>query len=450
MPLTLIPIRIDLDVPAHHQPEPFPPLRLNDPNLLALPPFRRPDPSPAYKIKDIFLWNLHEALITPDEFATKLVQDLDLPNAQALTMSISDQIRRQSEEYAGIALHPLFSNALAQSRPANYAANGMTNGIATAEATNVGTPITNGPSTPNPQSQSQSLLDIDPRNANGARTPNVTASASLLPQSDTNNTTTSEPDHLNPDDTYRCIITLNVNLSNKLYTDKFEWSLLHPPGFAEDFARITCADLGLGGEWVNAISHGIYEATIRLKKEACESGGMVSGFGQFGELENLAANLEAGAGWRYDSENAAADWEPTLEILSKEEIEKKEGDRERQIRRQRREAARFSSNTGVTMPSQNDSMNNNYFENPENSETPMGRGERSKKKRRFRSLSPLRNGTPGRGTPDVGAVVGTGAGSGYGGGAGGLTDWYVYSSVLLCLRYWCIARIRFWESMLIK
>jgi chromatin structure-remodeling complex subunit SFH1 len=46
----------------------------------------------------------------------------------------------------------------------------------------------------------------------------------------------------------------------------------------------------------------------------------------------------------------------------------------------------------------------------------MGRGERSKKKRRFRSLSPLaRSGTPGgRGTPDVG---------GYGGGGGGaLTD----------------------------
>ncbi|KAG7150319.1 hypothetical protein HYQ46_000742 [Verticillium longisporum] len=47
----------------------------------------------------------------------------------------------------------------------------------------------------------------------------------------------------------------------------------------------------------------------------------------------------------------------------------------------------------------------------------MGRGERSKKKKRFRSLSPLgRSGTPGgRGTPDTGA--------GYGGGGGGtLTD----------------------------
>ena len=54
----------------------------------------------------------------------------------------------------------------------------------------------------------------------------------------------------------------------------------------------------------------------------------------------------------------------------------------------------------------------------EQEEERMGRGERSKKKRRFRSLSPLRGGTPGgggRGTPDVGAA------GGYGGG-GSLTD----------------------------
>jgi chromatin structure-remodeling complex subunit SFH1 len=48
----------------------------------------------------------------------------------------------------------------------------------------------------------------------------------------------------------------------------------------------------------------------------------------------------------------------------------------------------------------------------------MGRGERSKKKRRFRSLSPIgRSGTPGgRGTPDAGGIIG------YGGG-GSLNDY---------------------------
>ena len=224
-------------------------------------------------------------------------------------------------------------------------------------------------------------------------------------------------DEYNPDDTYRCIVTLNIYLQNKLFTDKFEWSLLHPPGVAEQFAKQTCADMGLSGEWIPTMAHAIYEAVLRLKKEACESGGLVGGNG-YGIANDALDGQEAG--WRYDNEHLADEWEPKIERLSKEEIEKREGDRERQIRRLRRETARFSSTTNMVggIPT-----SSGYFDQPESSETPMGRGERSKKKRRFRSLSPLpRSGTPGgRGTPDTGAA-------GYGGG-GALNDW----CVVLCL-----------------
>ncbi|UKZ55138.1 hypothetical protein TrVGV298_008955 [Trichoderma virens] len=195
-----------------------------------------------------------------------------------------------------------------------------------------------------------------------------------------------------------------------LYTDKFEWSLLHPPGTAEAFAKATCADLGLAGEWVPAMTHAIYEAVLRLKKEACEAGGLVGGWGGAQqELPNDAAHGQE-AGWRYDPDHLADDWEPKVEFLSKEEMEKREGDRERQIRRLRRETARFSSTTGMLGGTP---FGLGVVVDAE--EERMGRGERSKKKRRFRSLSPLaRGGTPlGRLTPDVG---------GYGGGVGALTD----------------------------
>lgn len=166
------------------------------------------------------------------------------------------------------------------------------------------------------------------------------------------------------------------------------------------FAKVTCADLGLAGEWVPAMTHAIYEAVLRLKKEACENGGLVGD----GDIDNDAVDPVIGAGWRYDHEHLCDEWEPKVEILSKEEIEKREGDRERQIRRLRRETARFSSTTNMAGTPQND-----FFANPEQQEN-MGRGERSKKKRRFRSLSPV-----GRETPDTG--------SGYGGVGGGLQDW---------------------------
>ncbi len=392
LPLTLIPIRIDLDIPSF-TPQPALPLP-QDPNVDSHHArYRAPEPTPAYRLKDIFLWNLHETLITPEQFALILVQDLDLPNAATLALSVSNQIRQQLEEYAGVALHPLFHSTSAATTNGNP--NKAPRTSLSQDHSNAGTPAVHG--------------------TNGHIEPNGTTPAANEPSTNISATASqaSVSNVLNPDDTYRCIINLNINLQNKLFTDKFEWSLLHPPGMAERFAKQTCADIGLTGEWVPAVTHAIYEAVLRLKKEACESGGLVATYG----IENDAVHGQE-AGWRYDLEQLADEWEPKVERLSKEEIEKREGDRERQIRRLRRETARFSSTTNMErgMPMQQQPQQG-YFDQPaDTAETPMGRGERSKKKRRFRSLSPQgRSGTPGRGTPDQGA--------GYGGSGGGLMEW---------------------------
>lgn len=395
LPLTLIPIRIDLDIPSF-TPQPALPLP-QDPNVDSHHArYRAPEPTPAYRLKDIFLWNLHETLITPEQFALILVQDLDLPNAAALALSVSNQIRQQLEEYAGVALHPLFHSTSAAATNGNP--NKALRTSHSQDHSNAGTPAANGTNGPNGHAEPNGTTPA----ANELST-NISATASQASVSNV----------LIPDDTYRCIINLNINLQNKLFTDKFEWSLLHPPGMAERFAKQTCADIGLTGEWVPAVTHAIYEAVLRLKKEACESGGLVATYG----IENDAVPGQE-AGWRYDLEQLADEWEPKVERLSKEEIEKREGDRERQIRRLRRETARFSSTTNMErgMPMQQQPQQG-YFDQPaDTAETPMGRGERSKKKRRFRSLSPQgRSGTPGRGTPDQGA--------GYGGSGGGLMEW---------------------------
>ncbi|KAH8731017.1 hypothetical protein GQ44DRAFT_699217 [Phaeosphaeriaceae sp. PMI808] len=388
LPVTLIPIRIDMDIQPFRPDAPLPtPSNAREFGINEqLPAYKQPDVTPAYRLKDSFLWNLHEALTTPDQFAKQFVDELDLPNERKpqLILNIASQIRQQLEEYAGVALHPLFHSTgvptlqVTAGQPAQP--------VASQDGTSTpAVPTTNGASTP----IANGIARTD-----GARTPavipnGISVTATALP---------SEELH-NPDDTYRCIVTLNINLMNRLYTDKFEWSLLHPPGFAEMFAKVTCADLGLAGEWVATMTHAIYEAVLRLKKEACENGGLVGD----GEIDNDAVEPTIGAGWRYDHEHLCDEWEPKIEMLSKEEIEKREGDRERQIRRLRRETARFSSTANMTGTPQNEFFNN--IEQQEN----MGRGERSKKKRRFRSLSPV-----GRDTP--------GAGSGYGGQEGGLQE----------------------------
>lgn len=150
LPLTLIPIRIDLDIPSYTPPASLPPNAANfDPNSPLLKPS---EPTVPYRLRDTFLWNLHETLITTDQFATVLVQDLDLPNRNQTISEISKQIRTQLEEYAGVALHPLFHShrdrpaateapkqleaALATSTPNTPAVNGTTptNGTSAAAA----------------------------------------------------------------------------------------------------------------------------------------------------------------------------------------------------------------------------------------------------------------------------------------------------------------------------
>lgn len=325
--------------------------------------------------------------MTPDHFAKVFVDELDFPSDRktSLIMQVTQQIRQQLEDYAGVALHPLFHSASNGNGP-NGPPSALPKLLSTAPS------VIPSPN-PTPRPDAGTPRPSDATNGNTAAHPQkdaVHATASRLTSDE------ALTAFQNPDDTYRCIVSLNVNLQNKLYSDRFEWSLLHPPGLAEQFARQTCADLGLTGEWVSATAHAIYEAVLRLKKEVCENGGLL--LGPF-ELDNEAA-LGSEAGWRYDAETLGEGWEPKVEVLSKEEIEKREGDRERQLRRVRRETARYSSTTNMATQAQ---LAEYAAANSFDADQALGRGERSKKKRRFRSLSPLN-----RDTPD--------AVSGYGGG----------------------------------
>lgn len=427
LPTTLVPIRIDLDIAAF-KPEPALPTPNNardfgiDENL---PAYKAPDVTPPYRLKDTFMWNLHEALYTPDMFAKIFVDELDFPiqRKQAMVLEIAGQIRQQLEEHATIALHPLFQpeNHTSAQPPTNAPTPSLRPDASREDSS---TPLAVG--TPNPAHLQLPHLNglhgasgsSTPR-PNGMSTPSLAVTAQPLPQDSTSASI------LNPPDSHRCVITLSINLQNRLFTDKFEWSLLHPPGFPEIFARQTCADLGLAGEWVPNMSHAIYEATMRLKKDMIDNGGSLagvvgSGVDGWGVVENEACEyhgtaesaIGVGAGWRFDEDGLGADWEPKIEMLSKEEIEKREGDRERQIRRQRRETARFTTN--YTLQAQSSGAND-YFagglgssQQINGEDERMGRGERSKKKRRFRSLSPV-----GRETPEA---------AGFGGTSSTLTD----------------------------
>ena len=392
LPYIPIPIRIELDI-SSYTPHPALPLPSDVQSFginPALPAYKAGEPTLPSRVFDFFLWNLYEFQSTPDQFALTMVHELDLPTHAGYATQISTQIRQQLEEHAPIALHPLF-----QTNEVNTGDVGPSDTTQTAfndQICHAGVGgSNNGPGTANPNSRAVH----DTQTNTYGLPPNLPdfLSGNSMPDDFFNYTSVCEDD--DPDDAYRCILNIGFSLGTKLFTDKFEWNLLHKPGKAEKFAKVTCAEIGLGGEWVPAYTMAIHEAVLKLKKEVIESGGILGGGSVGEETENMSLESQS-AGWRYDPEHLCDEWAPKLENLSKEEIEKREGDRERQIRRQRRENAKFSSTTGVAP------IQCGLFDQPENPDTPMGRGERSKKKRRFRSLSPLARGATPGGAQDAG------------------------------------------------
>ncbi|KAK6459465.1 chromatin structure remodeling complex protein SFH1 [Scheffersomyces xylosifermentans] len=201
-----------------------------------------------HKLVDFFMWNLNESLITPNQFAEILCNDLELPSS--MNSQITDSIIQQIEEF-------------------NYA----------------------------------TTLQL-PTN-----TPCVV------------------------------IIDLSVSLNKQLFQDKFEWDLNQTEVTPEFFAKIVVADLGLSLEFYPAIAHALHEIIVRVKKEIVD--------GTYNnEIHNLhqVRGLIFERGIRIFTENSIQNgndhWEPIVEVLTPSEIERRENERIRNLRRLKRENLR--------------------------------------------------------------------------------------------------------------
>lgn len=77
----------------------------------ALVPIRVEFETDTHRVRDCFVWNLHEDLIPPEMFARTFCADLDIPeNPWAET--VANQIRAQLEEHEGVAAVDLGLDAL--------------------------------------------------------------------------------------------------------------------------------------------------------------------------------------------------------------------------------------------------------------------------------------------------------------------------------------------------
>ncbi|KAJ3913158.1 hypothetical protein F5877DRAFT_52875 [Lentinula edodes] len=284
------------------------------PNYLSsLPPPQNPNPNPilipvrlefdvpelGLRIRDVFLWNLHEPSasgITPEVFASQFCRDLDI-GVDPYGEIVARQIRAQVEDARGEAWVGWMDS-----------------------------------------------LDLNQHHHQNSPSQNTEC---------------------------RVILSLDVQISTHHLTDHIEWDLLSPLT-PEAFSLQLCADLGLSGEAIPLIAHAVHEELCRHRRDVVD-------WGVLGAHPPLNSNSNSNSGIVGDSEgpikdrtglglgslgrparerdgrypkplrSAWRDWAEAeeyatrWEVLSPEEVERREVERERAGRRLRRETSKWRS-----------------------------------------------------------------------------------------------------------
>lgn len=164
---------------------------------------------------------------------------------------------------------------------------------------------------------------------------------------------------------FHVILDISCNLGEDFFTDKIEWNLLDTFITPEIYSKTVVSDLGLKPEFENVIAVSVYEEIYKFKKELIENpqqlsqtidslpffnlvissevfnnnsniGGNNSNNGNNNNTDNIVQGL------RYDLRKYGEEFSPTIEKLSEWEIEKRETEKERNLRRRKRETLKFA------------------------------------------------------------------------------------------------------------
>ncbi|KAJ1310086.1 hypothetical protein OPQ81_006834 [Rhizoctonia solani] len=373
-----------------------------------------------HQIRDSFLWNVNETLITPAAFANQLCLDLAIPPAQHADL-IAAAISAQCEEHrwitnvhvrprrkrkdltieqndiqndsaqanekpghtglvdsdqTAIQLRDPRIEALRTELQRSSLASGQTTpgtgtGITTTSvATSAASPASDGHITPAPVSVNIDD-ELDPINnvdgqKNQAGVKGLTPASDLAVSSSKHEDKTAgageidnrsddsgsevdsgsdyETDSEADEPDCRVIVNLDLQISTHHLHDHIEWDLSSPLT-PEHFARVLCADTGLAGEAVPLVACALREALLKHTKDALEAG--LIGPGAYdGRSEPLGTSVRKETGSEtlrtiFRDWQDAEEYFPRLELLSAEELERRAMERERAIRRMRRETQRW-------------------------------------------------------------------------------------------------------------
>ncbi|EFP74416.2 uncharacterized protein PGTG_00372 [Puccinia graminis f. sp. tritici CRL 75-36-700-3] len=326
-----------------------------------------------WKLRDTFTWNLKEPVVTPEQFAIHLCEDLILP-IQHFSGPIVSAIKEQLEEYK---LHENFEGHLASRTSLPEEEETIGDDMKMMEGTSH-LPLDHKEPMADPQQQQKEeawwaewrerimtidetdqkpnttdfLRDVKRPKLDRPSTPRLTATqSSIRSRLMDNNDQDFRPEPAESislstdlrDDELRIPINLDIISGNIHLTDRFEWEISELNNSPEEFVEVYANDLGLSGEFKTAIAHSIREQ-IETYVKSLALVEHINGYPvpndelRYAFLQRVADPIRTGQ---------VDDFTPFLNLLNAEELDRQEKEHDREARRKRRQTR---SRRGITLP----------------------------------------------------------------------------------------------------
>lgn len=275
------------------------------------------------RFSDTFMWNCSDTVVTPEMFAQILCDDFKLPGGQfipKIVAAIKERVREYEDQVQPI-----------QPKADNY---DHGRGVICEEY-----PESHSLQEIFRQAHEQEEGDDEVRTDEGADQDDTPIRVvSFDHEADDKVMTVDEAmaclDTGKDDDELRFLVKLDIIVGTQNLSDTFEWDL-NSSVSPEEFAASYCTDLGLGGEFVTAISHDIREQIVTHQRSLFIVG-HTPGSGFIMNDDVRAAFLPPVTAALRKEELAMSTFTPVLANFTEADVAAIEKDRERESKRKKR------------------------------------------------------------------------------------------------------------------
>jgi SWI/SNF-related matrix-associated actin-dependent regulator of chromatin subfamily B protein 1 len=309
-----------------------------------------------YRLRDTFVWNAHDPVVTPEMFVQTTCDDMQLPSP--FVPHFLNQLKQQILDFQAHSVVSIDSTVPEAERFAGKFTDEdeswwkrwrkklrTDEGFIGVGSVDCDDDVLKHKSDGNVQVQKPAEVDAE-KQATAITARDVPDERPKTPHKEPNADSeipSSPSQSLNHE--MRILIKLDIIVDSMNLVDQFEWDLSDPHNSPEQFAEVYTAELGLSGEFKTAIIHDIREQVYVYRKSLLLVGHTNDGAAVPDDDLRLSMLPTVTAVAR--TVEQAEKFTPFLNTLSEAELERNEKEREKELKRKKRQTR---GRRGILLP----------------------------------------------------------------------------------------------------